>query len=199
MLHTKKLNFKYNKINFEALIEYEDTIHTHVTKTSPIYYKINLIKPISLDCGKGNVLIKNWISRLKIYCLEKENNIISKQFCYIEDEKIKLNNNYINIFTLAIKKIKYCYFNRNEINKAINRINNFNIKIDLKYNKKIYKLQKQKQLLHQDLKSNILNNKEYQKYLKPINKQISILKFRNLSVKDKFNNKYNISYVIDIY
>ncbi len=187
MIHTRKLKFKYNNIDFEAKVTYSDEVHKSAFKKSEnIFYSILLVKPIVLNCGGETVSVRNWMTAMSL-----ANGVCGKEkYFYEEDKNLRLFENKINIYPIAVKNIIYYYFNRDKIKYYHAKIDKIRLEIDHKYNEQFKDFSESKKDLKRELKSEIIDAKSYQKQLTLIYKNKSDLKLKVLELKEKIYKKY---------
>ena len=178
-MKTKNLKFTFENIEFEAEINFSSDLFSSSNKS---FYSAKLIKPIALDCGYYEQIHKG------LNMASKE--FRDSHFIYEEDKSIKLDSTQINIFPEVIKDIKYCYFNRKNIENTKVKINKFNRAVDKRYFSLFEKYRKKKQFLKEKLKANVLDNKCYQKEIMKLNSTKIELELNINSLKKRYYDRY---------
>ena len=98
--------------------------------------------------------------------------------------------NKTNIYPLLKEQLIYQYTNCHQIQKYESQINDFNLKLELKYKPQLQQLQEQKRALKLKLKSGKIDNKEYQKLYTPIRKSKEAIEHHILDVCRKFRHRH---------
>ena len=187
MVHTKKLKFKYNNIDFEAKVTYCDEAHKNALKNSEnIFYRILLLKPIVLECGGETLRVNNWLHALAL----SRTKCGEKQYDYDENTNLQVSENKINLYSLAVENIIYYYFNRAKIAYYRTKVDKLKLDIDHKYHIKLEEFREEKSKLKRELKSKVIDAKCYQKLLTPIQKNKLNLEFKILDLKESVCKKY---------
>ena len=95
-----------------------------------------------------------------------------------------------NLYQIAKQQAIYQYSNRKAILKYESKVNNFKFFVELKYRPQLLLLQEQKIELKLKLKSDLIDNKEYQKLYTPIRKNRDKVKFHIWDICYRFKGRY---------
>jgi len=186
MIHTKKLQFTYNHINFESSVTYSDLPFSQ-SKIDAItaFYDVKLLKPKVLECG-GEVKQINGVMSMMIYAKQAKD----RHYDYSEDRDVKEDEKIVNVYPLAVRKILYSYFNKDSIIYYKQKIDLFNEAVDKKYALLLSALKEDKLLLKKRLKSNEINSKGYQKLYTPIRLNKEEIEFKIFRIKKHYAKRY---------
>ncbi len=187
MIHKKELKFSRNGIDFDATVTYEDEpIMSAATEEFSVYYRIQLHKPVELDCG-GSFLSRP--RGFMMYLLRREE-YRTRRYFYKEDEAVKEENSQINVYPLAIEKVLYSYFNREKIVYHKKKIERFNNAVDDRYADMLELLKKQKLALRKLMRSGDIDSKEYQKRYTPIRREKEEIELKTFRLKHNYQRRY---------
>jgi len=95
-----------------------------------------------------------------------------------------------NLYQIAKQQVIYQYTNRKAILKYESKINNFKFFVELKYRDRLEALRIQKKQLKLKLKSDLIDNREYQKLYTPIRKNREAIEVHILGICRKFRDRY---------
>jgi len=98
--------------------------------------------------------------------------------------------NKTNLYPLAKDQVIYQYTNRRQILRYESKVNNFKFLIEGKYKPKLLELQEQKRELKLKLKSDLIDNREYQRLYTPIRKNRDKVKHHIWDVCRKFRHRH---------
>ncbi len=184
MIHTKELQFNHNGIDFKATVTYSDKAFsaiTHADETA--FYHVQLHTPIEMDCGGAVKTINGMMS----YMLFQK----MKEWHYVYNEKDEaLNEGDTNVYTEAIRKILYSYYNREVIAKYKKQVKDFENAVDLKFASVLEALKEKKHLLKKRLRSSEIDSKAYQKRLKPIRLEKEETEHKVWYLKHQYEKRY---------
>lgn len=187
MIHKKKLQFIHNGIGFDATVTYEDKPFMSVVKEQcSVYYRVELHKPVELDCGGSFVARPRGFSTYLIN-FEKYQ---TRRYFYKENKDIEEEDNQVNVYPLAMEKILYKYFNQERIVYYKKKIERFNKAIDNRYTDAREALQEQKLALRKLMRSGDINSREYQKRYTSIRKKKETIELKIYRVKHNFSRRY---------
>jgi len=95
-----------------------------------------------------------------------------------------------NLYQIAKQQAIYQYTNRKAILKYESKVNNFKFFVGLKYRDKLEALRLQKKQLKFKLKSDLIDNREYQKLYTPIRKSKEAIEFHIWDICYRFRDRY---------
>ena len=95
-----------------------------------------------------------------------------------------------NLYQIVKQQAIYQYINRKAILKYESKINNYKFFVELKYKPKLEALRIQKKQLKFKLKSNEIDNREYQRCYTPIRKNKDKIQFHIWDICYRFRNRY---------
>ena len=177
----KTLQFTDNEITYYVQIVYDTSPFGYGNKS---FWKIKLTRVnderLQVPLEYYYVQNRGWISQsLKFrehsyYCSTRRKDIEGKT----------------NLYPLAKDQVIYQYTNRRQIQKYEAKINNFNFLIKLKYQPSLLKLQEQKRELKRRLKSDEIDNREYQSLYTPIRKSKDKIEHHIWDVCRKFRHRH---------
>ncbi len=187
MIQKKKMNFKHDGVDFEATVTFNDMMFSEVRAGGlSLYYKVKLHKPIELDCG-GEVTSAGRNFAMRMFLSPKLKN---RHYFYKEDLTVLTKERNINVYPLAIGKVIYSYFNRDQIVFYTDRVKEFENALDEKYEKILEEIKLEKSALKKLLKSNVIDSKIYQTRLKPIRLKKEEIEFKVFSLKHTYKRRY---------
>ena len=177
----KALQFTDNEITYYVQIVYDTSPFGYGNKS---FWKIRLTR------------VNN--ERLQVpleYCYVQNRGFISQSPKFREHSfhcttRRKDFENKTNLYPLAKDQAIYQYTNRQQIQKYESKVNNFKFLIEGKYKPQLLQLQEQKRELKLKLKSDLIDNKEYQKLYTPIRKSKEKLQFHIWNICYRFKGRY---------
>ena len=185
MIHTKNLQFNYNDIDFQAMVTYSDAPFRSTLKdSSSVFYDVKLHKPEALECGGEVVTVRGGISFM-LFMKKAED----RQYIYMEDMDYE-EENKVNVYPKAVKKILYAYFNKDLIAHYKQKISLLENALDKKYEQALLGLQKKKLALRKEMKSGEIDSKVYQKRYKPIRLKNEEIEFKIFRCKHNYERRY---------
>ena len=111
MIHTKNLQFRYNDIDFEAIVTFNDIPFRNIKRSgTDVFYDMKLIKPEVLECG-GKVFQVSGIMSMMLFSKQPAD----RHYIYKEESDLENDGDNINVYPKAIEKILYSYFNKEQI------------------------------------------------------------------------------------
>ncbi len=188
MIHTKNLQFSYDDIDFEAVVTFNDSPFKDSRKLdTSVFYDVKLTKPEVLKCG-GKVVQISGIMSLMLF--SRQGIDANRHYIYIEDFDIKQEDENINVHPLAIEKVLYCYFNKEQIAHYKQKIEKFNELVDQKYAKVLVNIAEEKRALKSELKLGEIDSKVYQKRYKPIRLKKEEIEYKIFESKHRYERRY---------
>jgi len=95
-----------------------------------------------------------------------------------------------NLYQIAKKQAIYQYINRKAILRYESKVNNFRYFVELKYKPQMLLLKEQKRVLKFKLKSDLIDNREYQTLYTPIRIKKDNVKHHIWDICYRFRNRY---------
>lgn len=184
MKHTtikqKQLHFKYNSTEFRVKITYD---------TSPFGVGGHSFWETELFEVDGTKLLSplTYSFRPSRGCLLQSPKYREHRYIYSSKKEIE---NTTNLYPLVKERVIYQWFNRNNILKYEAQINNFNLLIEEKYNKKLAPFKEQKRALKQKLKAAKIDSKQYQKLYTPIRKKLEEIEYHVWDICYSYKKRY---------
>ena len=187
MIQTQQLKFQYNGIDFEATVRYNDVPFGDLRHSKePIFFRVQLRKPITLDCGGESVRIGGMSSAMML----SSPSVRRRHYVYDEKAESKKNEEEINIYPRAVAKILYHYFNREKIDYYQKKILRFNADIDAKYEAKLEALRAERRALRRKMREGKIDSQTYQKRYRPIRLKKEDLEYRISELKSNYRKRY---------
>ncbi len=186
MIHKKQLRFSFDGTDFEAEITYEDReFRTLSSNPDSIFYRVVLQKPREMNCG-GEFRRISSISAAMLVATK-----FGKQhFGYMEGDRDMIDENSINIYPRAVKKILYQYFNEEKIEYYHKKITHFNEAIDTKYEAALQAVRAKRIALRKRMRAAEIDSKAYQKLYTPIRLEKDHIESRVFWAKLRYRNRY---------
>ncbi len=186
MIQTKILTFHHNGIDFEASIRYSDApFGDRLHSKEPIFFNVQLLKPLSLNCGGESVKIGGMSAMMLL-----STSVRNRHYIYDDKPKSKENDEEINIYPRAVTKILYHYFNRERIDYYHEKISRFYTAIDVKYEAGLEALRAERRVIRRKMRKGRINSKTYQKLYRPIRLKKDDLEYKILDLKSRYRERY---------
>ena len=177
----KQLQFKDDKFTYHVQIIYDSSKFGYGDKS---FWKIRLFRvnddfltpPIHFQYIQS----RGWQQQSKKF----------KEHSYHCSTRRKILPNKTNLYPLVKEQIVYQYRNREAILKYETKVNNFDLRIEQKYQPELDLLKEQKRQLKLRLKSSEIDNKQYQKLYTPIRKNRDSIEHYIWDVCGRFKGRY---------
>lgn len=177
----KHFQFIHNNTNYFGDIIFDDSPFGYGEKSffKALLLKINgkiLTEPLTYEYTQH----RGWIQQSRKF----------REHSYYCSPINLIFENKTNIYFLLKEQFIYQYENYNQIKKYENQVNDFNRKIDLKYDLLLSQYLEMRKSLKKQLKSGEINNIVYQKLYTPIRKEKEKLQFFLFDIKQKYRARY---------
>lgn len=180
-IKNKQLQFTHNETTFRVKIKYDTSSFGVGNKSfwQTSLYQVNderLLIPLTYKYvqHQGRLLLIPKFREHRFFCSSRRKPI----------------NNQTNLYPLVKEQVIYQWLNQKVIFRYQAQINNFNFLVKNKYQQKLIPLLRQKRELKQRLKSEIIDNKQFQKLYTPIRKQINEIEFHIWNICYTYNKRY---------
>ena len=186
MIQSKKLQFSYNDIEFEATVTFNDASFGNACSSgTSIFYDVKLTKPEVLECG-GEV--PNISGMMSLMMFSKK--IPDRRYIYKEDMDLFKDGECINVYPKAIAKIVYAYFNKEKITYYRQKIKKFNDAVENKYVLPLSILREEKLALRKQVRSGEIDSKVYQKRYRPIRLKKEEIELKIFRIQASYKRRY---------
>ena len=180
-IKNKILQFKHQETTFRVKIKYDTSPFGVGNKSfwETKLYQVDDIK-LLIPITYRFVQSRGWLLQIPKY----------KIHSYICSSRRKEFEHTTNLYPLVKEQVIYQWLNRVEICEFETQINNFNFRIEQKYQQILIPLREEKRALKQRLKSAEIDNKQYQKLYTPIRKQIDDVEHKIWNICWNYKNRY---------